>query len=60
MSGDLHIYLTIVDQRTITQSGRSYSRKAFEYPELVTTVGIGNWFTVARKLLRRAGVALGR
>ena len=57
---DLQSHLSIIDQRTITHSGRSYSRKAFEYPELVTTVGIGNWFTVVRKLLRRTRIAVNR
>jgi hypothetical protein len=52
--GDLQSHLTVRDQRTITVSGKSYSRKAFEYPELVTTVGIGNWLGVARKLIRHA------
>jgi hypothetical protein len=52
--GDLQSHLSVRDQRTITASGKSYSRKAFEYPELVTTVGIGNWRGVARKLICHA------
>jgi hypothetical protein len=54
--GGLHTQLDVRDQRAIKIGSRSYSRKCFEYPEFLgtTTVPIGQWIGIGRRLIRYA------
>lgn len=56
--GTLQSRISPANQRTVSQSGKSYSRKAFEYPELLSTAGIGNWLSLADTLLDCARMTL--
>jgi hypothetical protein len=53
--GSLQTRLNARDQRAIKIGAKSYFKKRFEYPELsVTTLPIGQWIQIARKLIQCA------